>query len=57
MKSIPNDRFFVKLFMAIPASCENWNAVCFIAKEVLIQQRIMERARTAEMYLPLSCNT
>ena len=29
--------------------CENWNAVCFFAKEVLIQQRIMERVRTAEM--------
>lgn len=30
-------------------SRENWNAVCLFAKEVLVQQRIIERARTAEM--------
>ena len=30
-------------------SCENWSAVCLFAKEVLVQQRITERARTAEM--------
>ena len=36
----------VKLMLS---SCENWNAVCFFAKEVLIYQRIIESARTTEI--------
>ena len=30
-------------------SCDNWNAICVFTKRVLVQQRLDERARSADV--------